>query len=329
MTTRLAGAALLGALALGCGGDARPAVLPNTDASADATAEASVDAPSAPQDVPAPTDAPAAVCAEFALTDEGGSLRAPQLNEVSGIVESARRPGTFFVHNDSGDTARFFAVDLSGALRAEYRLADARAVDWEDIARGPCAAGTCLYLADIGDNNRTRTEYTVYRVPEPDVPDAAPASVTPVELRAEAITFRYPDGAHNAETLVADPADGALYVITKVDAGPVAVYRVGAGTATRVAEMTLPAGAGQLTGGDAHPGGRALLLRTYARVLLYERPAEAPFASLFAATPRAVAVRLEPQGEAVAWRLDGRGYVTVSEGVGVRINAFRCADGAP
>ena len=278
-------------------------------------------------DVPAPADAGAS-CAEYALTDEGGSLMNPAINETSGVVASRRHPGVLYVHNDSGDAPRFFAVNLAGQSLAEYRLDGARAVDWEDVAQIPCGTMRCIVFGDIGDNDRVRPEVTLYRVEEPAVPTTPPATVTPSVVPFTALTFRYPDGAHNAETLVGDPATGDLYVITKVDAGRVTVYRApreNNGVAERVTEMELPAGAGQLTGGDVRGDGREMLLRTYARVLRYARPEGSPFTDLFAATPVAAAVRLEPQGESVGYTAEDNGYVTISEGVRVRINVFRCA----
>jgi hypothetical protein len=279
------------------------------------------DTPALP-DVPALPDAPAlsdagASCAEYALTDEGGSLMNPAINETSGVVASRRQPGVLYVHNDSGDSPRFFAVNLAGQSLAEYRLDGARAVDWEDVAEIPCGATRCIVFGDVGDNNRVRPEVTLYRVEEPEVPVTPPATVTPATVPVMALTFRYPDGAHNAETLVGDPATGDLYVITKVDAGRVTVYRApreNNGVAERVTEMELPAGAGQLTGGDVRGDGREMLLRTYARVLRYERPEGAPFEALFTATPVTAAVRLEPQGETVGYTAEDNGYVTISEG---------------
>ena len=38
------------------------------------------------------------------------------LNEVSGISRSPRFPNQFWLHNDSGDSARLFAIDQSGSL---------------------------------------------------------------------------------------------------------------------------------------------------------------------------------------------------------------------
>ena len=53
------------------------------------------------------------------------------ISEMSGIARSQRFPGAYWVHNDSGDDARLFAVDASGAvfipdyLRARFHGADA------------------------------------------------------------------------------------------------------------------------------------------------------------------------------------------------------------
>ena len=39
---------------------------------------------------------------------------------------------------------RFFAIDAAGSPLATFTVSGASAVDWEDIARGPCPAGTCV-----------------------------------------------------------------------------------------------------------------------------------------------------------------------------------------
>ena len=38
------------------------------------------------------------------------------------------------------------------------------------MASAPCGNGSCLYIADIGDNDAKRKEVTIYRVPEPRRP---------------------------------------------------------------------------------------------------------------------------------------------------------------
>jgi len=290
---------------------------------------ATLDLPPDALRAPAP-DVPAAcgACAEFVGVPDPVTVHPDALDEVSGVVESRRAPGVLFMHNDSGDGARFFAIGADGYKVGEYHLRGATAVDWEDIAIGPCPAGRCVYLGDIGDNNTVRAEPVIYRVAEP-----ATTGDADVDVPWDALPFRYPDGIHNAETLLAHPTTGDLYVVTKVETGPSGVYVLRAPhppgatrTAERVATLNLPAAGGQLvTGGDLHPCGDRLLLRTYVRLYEYERPVGAPFEALFAARPRVVAYLPERQGEAVGWRADGRGYVTVSEGGHARILAFTCA----
>src|SRR5512146_2363423 len=106
----------------------------------------------------------ASACPACAAPEATGALSDPALNEISGVVASIAHPGVLWAHNDSGDVPRFFAVDGAGNRLATISVAGAQAVDWEDIARGPCPAGTCLYLADIGDNKAQRSSYTIYRV---------------------------------------------------------------------------------------------------------------------------------------------------------------------
>jgi len=279
---------------------------------------------------PPPPDVPAAcgACAEFVAVPNPVTVHPDALDEVSGVVESRRTPGVLFLHNDSGDSARFFALGADGRKVGEYHLRGATAIDWEDMALGPCPAGRCVYFGDIGDNDTARAEGTIYRVTEP-----APADGADVDVAWDALPFRYPDGMHNAETLLAHPSTGDLYVITKVETGRSGVYVLRAPhapgttrTAERVAWLNLPADGGQLvTGGDLHPCGDRLLVRTYVRLYEYERPVGAPFEAMFEAVPRVVGYLPERQGEAVGWRADGRGYVTVSEGPRARILAFTCA----
>ena len=86
-----------------------------------------------------------------------GTISSSWLNETSGIVGSRSLPGTLWVHNDSGDSARFFAIGTTGALQGQFSLQNATATDWEDIAIGPkSGGGNYLYLGDIGDNSANR-----------------------------------------------------------------------------------------------------------------------------------------------------------------------------
>src|SRR5262249_6464597 len=97
-----------------------------------------------------------------------GTIKASDAPEVSGIVDGRATPNTFWIHNDSGDSARFFAINHQGTLWGTFLLAGATAVDWEDIAIGAkSGGGNYLYLGDIGDNDANRPSITVYRTDEP------------------------------------------------------------------------------------------------------------------------------------------------------------------
>src|SRR6185295_19059380 len=83
-----------------------------------------------------------------------GATSSATLSEASGIVGSRSLAGVLWTHNDSGDSARFFALGTDGTLLGQFSLTGGFNVDWEDIALGPKpGGGNYLYLADIGDKN--------------------------------------------------------------------------------------------------------------------------------------------------------------------------------
>ena len=114
----------------------------------------------------------------------GAVVKMNELAEASGIAASRRTPGTLWAINDSGDPV-VYALDAKGAVTGRVRVTGAQVEDWEAIAAGPCKSGSCLYVGDIGDNNGTRKQITIYRVPEPAVGDDMPSSHT--ILRASSV----------------------------------------------------------------------------------------------------------------------------------------------
>jgi hypothetical protein len=271
-----------------------------------------------------PVDAGPPRCDVYAPPVALPAVASPRVTEASGLAMSRRHEGVLFTHNDSGDTARFFAVDAAGATRGEYHLAGAQpAQDIEDMAWSPCTAsptGSCLWLGDIGDNLERRADYVVYRTPEPDLdPDGGVADVD-----IAAFPFTYPDGPHNAETLLVHPLTGTVYVVTKVlpsQTGPSGVYRFPALTPgvpvvlEKVGTLLPPDPLNpQLTAGDLHPTGTRLLLRTYVGVFELRGEAGEDFEALLAKPWQRLPTPDEPQGEGIGYTPDGLGYVTLSEG---------------
>ncbi len=267
------------------------------------------------------------LCVRFTAAKPVGLVPQP-LTELSGLAASRVSPDVLYAHNDSGDTARFFALStLDAHLIATYTLDGGSNVDWEDIAVGPCPSGSCVYLGDIGDNERSREGYAVYRVPEPnDLVDA--------EVPFERFAFEYPGGAkHNAESLAVHPLTGRVYVITKESLGVRSeVYRfpqpLDAGSIAmlmKVSDLSVPVGLdSQVTAADIDPCGKALLVRMYNRLVELRLPEGATdFEQIFTQPPVQVPFADEPQGEGVAFAPDGRSYFTSGEHLQTELPLYR------
>ncbi|HEX8361699.1 MAG TPA: hypothetical protein VF613_16400 [Longimicrobium sp.] len=270
-------------------------------------------APAAP--VAATPLAPARTAVKPASTElcrvETSGVALPEtVHESSGVAAAG---GVLWTHNDSGDPA-LVAVGIDGGARGTVRVTGATVQDWEDVASGPCPGGRCLFVADIGDNAAARPRVTVYRVPEPAPGDAA-------SRPAEAFHATYPEGPQDAEALFVTP-DGTVYIVTKGETGPVAVYRfpqpMQAGTVARLERIRVLAGEqGQrrerITGASASADGQWVVLRTLRELSFYRaRELTSPTAP---ATPLVfdVSPLNEAQGEAVSFGGSGTLYLT-SEG---------------
>lgn len=200
----------------------------------------------------------------------GETVRLRDLPEASGVASSRRTPGVFWALNDSGDPV-IFVLDRQGAVKGRVRVTGADVDDWEDIAVGPCPQGSCVYLADIGDNNGNRKNITLYRVAEPAPGDPATGPV-------EVFHAGYPDGPHDAESLFVT-RESDVFLITKGDPGPVALYRfprpLASGGTMPLRRIGEPI-AGQKvdakdrpTGADASPDGQWVAVRTTHWVAFY------------------------------------------------------------
>ncbi|HEX9969415.1 MAG TPA: hypothetical protein VGB03_04690, partial [Acidimicrobiales bacterium] len=268
--------------------------------------------------------AAAALVLSYAPAVELARFQDPAVAESSGVSASSVSDDVLFTHNDSGDGARFYAVDRGGATVGSFTVAGAAADDWEDMARGLTADGRpALFFADIGDNFRRRPSVTVYEVAEPTLPGDGTA-----ELVARH-DLRYEDGSHDAETLLVDPRTRDLLVVTKDREGTSGVYRADGGLLRRVGEIRLDrlvrragAYAKAATAGDVAPDGRRVVVRTPFEAFEWEVGDDGVVAAV-ARTPRRIPLPQTEQGEAIAYTRDGRSLVTTSEGVGAPVHLVR------
>src|SRR5215470_7452378 len=111
-------------------------------------------------------NAHAELCGQWKPATHIGDLQA-QLKEASGVAASRRFPGRLYHINDSGDTGRFYITGMDGRETRIVNVAGWNPVDTEALSLGPCpGGGSCLFLGDIGDNDRNRKSIEITAVDE-------------------------------------------------------------------------------------------------------------------------------------------------------------------
>ncbi|MEA2009889.1 MAG: hypothetical protein U9N78_04215 [Actinomycetota bacterium] len=251
-------------------------------------------------------------CDPYETVDVAGTVASPDVVEASGMAASRTSPGVLWVHNDSRDGARVYAVGPDGADLGGFDIAGALAFDWEDMAAGPGSdpAQSMLFFGDIGDNFSIRSgRMTVYRVSEPD-----PGSVDGSIDGAIPLEFQYPDGVYNAEALFV--ADGSIFFITK-DHDEARVYRgdaTGDGSEVEILELVIVLDLGaEVSGADTSWDDSTIAFRGYKTVWMWHRSPGMPIADALTLEPCTSPSPDEVQGESIAFLADGS-YATVSEG---------------
>lgn len=238
----------------------------------------------------------------------------PEIGESSGLAVDGDR---IFTTNDGGQSIAVYILDATCAVTGVI-TGDVDPFDVEDLAFGPDRQ---LWLSDTGDNTGSRETVAIEILAED-------GSVALYRLS-------YPDGPHDAEALLVDPA-GVPYVVTKEVLGRSRVYAP-PGPLTAVAEPGVavamsqvsevdfdvtgtdggPVGtAGQLmvTGGSVSQDGSLVAMRTYTDAYVWAVPAGGSVLDALAGEPRVIALPPSPQGEAIAFASDGRSLLVTSEG---------------
>ena len=142
------------------------------------------------------------------------------IDEASGIADSKTNPGYLWVQQDSGNPNEIALLSHDGSFLKAIGINGVVNRDWEDmaLANGPVNGTDYIYLADIGDNSLAFSSYFIFRFVEP------PAAATTV-ANVDKITFRSPDGPHDAEAILVDNNTKDIYIITK-QGNPSRIYKL-------------------------------------------------------------------------------------------------------
>jgi hypothetical protein len=241
----------------------------------------------------------------------------PRATELSGLIAT---PTGYVSQNDGDDDPSkvlvFYLDQSCKVVRTQSYPTPAR--DPEDLAQAP--DGT-LWVSDTGDNvNRDARRPTValWQLPK--------SGGDPVIYR-----LTYPDGPHDAEALFFTPK-GVPVIVTKEITGISAIYeptgplqaqttqgvalkKVGTFEPISTGVPTILGRFGEVlvTGAATSPDRRKVALRTYSAVYEWDVPDGDPVKAITTGLPRVTPLPNEPQGEAIAYTVDGHSFLTLSD----------------
>ncbi|MDH4462297.1 MAG: hypothetical protein QE277_12800 [Flectobacillus sp.] len=256
-------------------------------------------------------------------TDQG-LIENTDIDEASGLVASLNNKNMLWTHNDSGDKNRIFSIDTLGKGKREFYLEGAENRDWEDMAISSFEDGAYLYVADFGDNIAQYSDCTIYRFLEPKINSATPQSNTIKNVQK--ISYRYSDGARDAECLLIDHKTKDIYILTKREFKQ-RLYRLPYPqsytqmmTAEFVEDVSFSTAINTLfyiTAGDVSQDNQELLVRNYGTIYHWRRAANETIPMMLARPASLLPYNYnstkEPQGEGICFAKNGLGYYTIGE----------------
>ena len=219
------------------------------------------------------------------------TIKDARITESSGLaVDSAGN--IYWTVNDSGDRGVAYGLGLDGKVQGTLNFR-AQPVDVEAVA----VHDNRLYVGDIGDNTSRRSFVRVFFFNNP--------RANGLTVSYHAYDFRYPDGPHNAETLLVN-GSGRLFIVTKgqdgaVYAAPKKPDRQGINGLKKVG--TAPS---DVTDGTFLPSGDKIALLTYTTVIVID----ASTYGVLASSP----IPHQRQAESLTLSLDEKSLLVGSEG---------------
>jgi hypothetical protein len=274
---------------------------------------------------------------------QAGSITAPSIDEASGLAVSRLNDKILWVHNDSGDTARIFAIDTQGHQLATVNITGVKNIDWEDIASFVYQGEAYLLIADVGDNQAKRSQYQLHLIKEPDLSQLNGQKTLSVKP-SWSMTFTYPEGAHDCESVAVDVAKQKILLLTKRDKLPilyelpliapsaqgdsnnVSVQMINK-QAKRLGEIApLPTAmldyvsiytwagfAGKPTAMDISADGLSAVVLTYTHAFYFTQSQPGDWLALFSTQPQEIALPAIKQAEGVAFSQEGNSIYITSE----------------
>lgn len=240
------------------------------------------------------------------------------LSEASGLAFSVKNKDMIWSHNDSGNANILFLINAkTGEIMARYTIMGTSNLDWEDmeITIDSVTGEPYVYIADIGDNSESRSVYAIYRFKEPQYDSehyGRNIQWSPEDLSR--INLTYPDGSHDAESLLVDPVTKDIYLVTKRDylstlyVLPFPYKTEGINTMYKAGVFSFR----EASAGTVSLDGTKIMIKNRQDIFYWNHNPNQHLWQTLAQTPVKAPYAGEPQGEAVAFDIDNN-YFTLSE----------------
>lgn len=262
-----------------------------------------------------------------------GEVTDAKIPEASGIAESRRQAGVFWLINDSGNDNSVFAINSQGQRIGQLKLKGIKNKDWEDIAAFTYKNKPYLLIADIGDNGAKRKKLHLHFIKEPKAKHLAINDTYAIKPDWS-MEFTYEDGARDAESIAVDVLQQKIFILSKRDSVPVlyelplqkkpkqqiaVAKRVGSlkeikGTAINdIRNLVFAPFSSQPTAMDISADGKSAIVLTYLNAYYYRQSDLEAGQTLFANKPVKIPLPYLKQAEAICFDASGDNIFITSE----------------
>ena len=237
------------------------------------------------------------------------------IDEASGLANSFSLDGYLWTLQDSGKPNSLYLISTDGKTIKEFNIPGSTNHDWEDLASGPgpVEGVKYMYIGEIGNNNPPMTATNIiYRIPE-----VSEINGSFNQNGLEKITFSYPDGPRDAETLLMDPISKDIFIVSK-EMDKAGLYRLAypqsTNTTITAEKVGIIPSVVFTTGGSVSVNGSEILIRNYTSAFYWVRNSGETIGQTLLKAPRKqIFLAPEPQGEAICFARDAKGFYTLGE----------------
>lgn len=184
---------------------------------------------------------------------------------------------SYWTHNDRGDMAILYLVDVNGVKLREFEITNSDNEDWEDLATDP---ERNLYVADTGNNDNDRQDLKIYIIPSGDL--ASSDGVADIINVSYEDQKAFPPGSDNLHFDVEATMflNGYIYMFTRDRTmpfvGKTKLYRIEAKAGGQVAKLISEFNTetdekdGAITGAGISPSGEVIAMVSKTRIWIFK-----------------------------------------------------------